>query len=87
MALAEAEYLKRRYDLIISIPNGPLRKLARHGEVISGTSSMPLWGDSARTWLGRSVRTISQSVRLARTIRRRNVELVPTSSSVSLGRS
>lgn len=85
MALAEAEYLRRRFDLVIAIPDGPLRPLfACHGEVVDGTASMPLWGDSARRWIGRVGRTLLGAVRLVRVIRRADVELVLTNSSVSL---
>ena len=85
LALAEAEHLKGSFELVISVPDGPLRpEFARHGRLLDGTTSLPLWGDSARTWLVRLARTFYQSVRLARTIRRNNVDAVITNSSVSL---
>jgi glycosyltransferase involved in cell wall biosynthesis len=85
MALAEAAHLQRAFDLVISIPDGPLRRsFAAHGELIDGTASMPLWGDSAKRWLGRSAHTVRQAKELARLIRRRNVDLVLTNSAVSL---
>ena len=84
LALAEAEYLKEFFDLIIAVPDGPLRaEFARHGDIVDGSSSLPLWGDSARTWVVRLARTMQQSVRLARVIRRNNVKAVVTNSSVS----
>ena len=85
MALAEAERLKRNNDLLISIPDGPLRPLfALHGTIIDRTTSMPLWGDSAWRWAGRSARTVRQALKLARAIRRHGVDVVLTNSSVSL---
>jgi hypothetical protein len=85
MALAEAEYLKRYFDRVISVPHGPLRPcFARHGELTGGTASMPLWGDSSRRWVARSVRTLDHAVRLARLMRRRHLDLVLTNSSASL---
>jgi glycosyltransferase involved in cell wall biosynthesis len=83
MALAEAECLKEHFELIISIPDGPLRpSFAAHGEIVDGTVSLPLWGAGARRWVGRSVRTVTRGARLARLIRRRRVDAVLTSSSV-----
>ena len=85
MALAEAEYLRRSYDLLISVPDGPLRpRFAVHGKLTDSTASMPLWGDSPWCWVGRCVRTVPQAIRLARLIRRNEVDLVLTNSSVSL---
>ncbi len=85
MALAEAEYLEQHFELVISIPDGPLRPaFARHGELVEPTTSLPLWGDSARRWLGRSARTISRANRLAGVIRSRGIDGVLTSSSVLL---
>ena len=84
MALTEAEYLKSSFELIISVPEGPLRsRFAAHGELAEGTASLPLWGDDALTWLKRCVRTLGDAGRLARLIRRRRVDLVLTASSVS----
>ena len=85
MTLAEAAHLERRFDLIISIPEGHLRSsFSKYGTIVAGTPSMPVWGDSARRWLGRSVRTVVHAVRLARLIRAAQVDVVLTSSSVSV---
>ena len=85
MALAEAEHLTRCYELVISVPEGPLRpRFAVHGEVVDGTASLPLWGDSAYRWTGRCARTAVQACRLARTIRRTGGSAVLTNSSGSL---
>ena len=85
MALAEAEYLTRIYDLTISVADGPLRPLfARHGEIIEATTSMPIWSNSVRRWLGRSGRTVSEAIRLARVIRQKDIQLVLTSSSTAV---
>jgi glycosyltransferase involved in cell wall biosynthesis len=85
LALAEAQHLKRSFDLVIAVPEGVLRpEFARHGRLIGGTTPLPLWGDSARGWLVRLARTLHQSFRLARVIRGNDVEAVITNSSVSL---
>lgn len=85
MALAEAEYLKRHYDLSISIPPGPLRdQFASHGDLIAGTTTMPLWSNSVYRWVGRLARTVPEAIRLARAIRRTGIELVLTSSTTAL---
>ena len=85
MALAEAAYLKRAFDLVISIPDGPLRRqFAEHGELVTGSTSMPVWGASAKRWVGRSARTMYEAVELTRVIRAIDVDLVLTNSAVSL---
>jgi glycosyltransferase involved in cell wall biosynthesis len=85
MALAEAEHLAGTFELLISVPEGPLRdSFAAHGELTRGFATLPLWGGSPRRWAGRSVRTLLDAVRMARLIRRRRIELVLTNSSVCL---
>jgi glycosyltransferase involved in cell wall biosynthesis len=85
MALAEARYLRHSYDLVIAIPQGPLREsFADEGELVEGSASLPLWGASARAWLVRSIRTARDALRLAALIRRRGIRLVLTNSAVSL---
>jgi glycosyltransferase involved in cell wall biosynthesis len=85
MALKEAEYFRDRFDLVISVPDGPLRaSFAQYGALVQGTTSMPLWGDSAKRWIGRSVRSVTRAIRLARVIRRNKVDVVLTNSSVLL---
>jgi glycosyltransferase involved in cell wall biosynthesis len=85
LALAEAEYLKQAFDLIIAVPDGPLRaQFARHGELIDGTVPLPLWGDSARSWLVRLARTVADSVALTRALRRHKVDAVLANSAVCL---
>jgi glycosyltransferase involved in cell wall biosynthesis len=85
MALAEAAYLADTYELLISVPDGPLRdSFAEHGELLRGFATLPLWGGSFRRWAGRLVRTLIDAVRIARLVRRRRVGLVLTNSSVCL---
>jgi glycosyltransferase involved in cell wall biosynthesis len=85
MALVEARYLKRWFELVIAIREGPLRaSFAEEGELVDGTSSLPLWGAPPHRWLGRSLRSVKEAVRLARLIRRRGIRLVLTNSAVSL---
>lgn len=84
LALQEAEHLKDQYELLISVPDGPLRaSFARHGELVGGVATLPLWGASAVVWGKRLVRTTIDAVRTSRLIRRRSIELVLTNSSVS----
>lgn len=83
MALAEAEHLNERFDLMISVPDGPLREsFARHGMVVAGVPSVPLWGDSARRWIVQCARSLAATARLARLMRRYHVDVVVTNSSV-----
>lgn len=83
MALAEAEYLKERFDLVISVPDGPLREaFALHGSVIDGTPSLPLWGGPPRRWIARCARSLAAAARLARMMRRYQIDVVVTNSSV-----
>jgi glycosyltransferase involved in cell wall biosynthesis len=83
MALLEAEYLKHRFELLLAVPEGPLRSsFAAHGELIAATATLPLWGGSARRWSRSSLRTLFDAVRMATLIRRRGIDLVLTNSSV-----
>jgi len=85
MALLEADALRSRFDLLVAIPEGPLRaRFAAHGELVGGTATLPLWGASPRRWAASGVRTLLDAVSLAKLIRRRDVELVLTNSSVCL---
>jgi glycosyltransferase involved in cell wall biosynthesis len=85
MALLEAEYLEDRFELLISVPDGPLRsRFAAHGELVDSAATLPLWGESLWRWLASSARTALDAIRMAVLIRRRGVELVLTNSSVCL---
>jgi glycosyltransferase involved in cell wall biosynthesis len=85
MALLEAEHLQERFELLLSVPQGPLRaRFAAHGELVDPAATLPLWGDSARRWAASSARTLLDAVRMAVLIRRRGIELVLTNSSVCL---
>ena len=85
MALLEAEDLKSRFELLLAVPDGPLRsRFAAHGELVAGAATLPLWGDTRRRWMSGCVRTLFDSVRMAKLIRRRGVEIVVTNSSVCL---
>ena len=85
MALLEAERLGPCFELLLAVPDGPLRpRFAAHGELVAGAATLPLWGASPRRWLTGSVRTLLDAVRMAKLIRRRRVELVLTNSSVSV---
>jgi glycosyltransferase involved in cell wall biosynthesis len=86
MALLEAEALEARFEVLLAVPDGPLRsRFAEHGEIVVGaTATLPLWGDSTRRWVGSSAHTLLDAVTIARLIRRREIELVLTNSSVCL---
>jgi glycosyltransferase involved in cell wall biosynthesis len=84
MALLEAEYLTAGFELLVSIPDGPLRpRFAEHGELVGAAATLPLWGASTRRWAGSSVHTLLDAFSMAKLIRRRKIELVLTNSSVS----
>jgi glycosyltransferase involved in cell wall biosynthesis len=85
MALLEAEHLKARFELLLAIPEGPLRSsFAAHGELVGTAETLPLWGGSFMRWGRSSVRTLLDAVHMAILIRRCRVELVLTNSSVCL---
>jgi glycosyltransferase involved in cell wall biosynthesis len=83
MALLEAQHLEEQFELLLSVPTGPLRtSFAAHGELVEAAATLPLWGASAWRW-GRSwLRTLFDAVRMAILIRRRGIDLVLTNSSV-----
>lgn len=83
LALADARRLARDFELTISIPEGSLRAdFAEYGELVGPTSVLPIWGASSPRWTLQSTRTVRDSVRLARLIRRRGIELVLVNSTV-----
>jgi glycosyltransferase involved in cell wall biosynthesis len=85
MALKEAAAFAPSYDLVISVPPGPLRAgFAEHGEIVRGVPTLPLWGASTARWTLQLARTVLCAVPLAVDMRRRGVDLVVTSSSVLL---
>src|SRR6185312_5382529 len=85
MALLEAEYLKARFELLLSVPQGPLRShFAEQGELVAWTETLPLWGASTVRWLRSCLSTLRDAISMAMLIRRRRVELVLTNSSVCL---
>src|SRR5271167_1649630 len=59
MALLEAEDLKARFELLLAVPDGPLRsRFAAHGELVAGAATLPLWGASTRRWAASWARTL-----------------------------
>jgi glycosyltransferase involved in cell wall biosynthesis len=85
MALIEADSLKTRFELLISVPDGPLRsRFAAHGELVDDAATLPLWGASPRRWARAVAGTLRDAVALRRLIRSRRIELVLTNSSVCL---
>src|SRR5262249_30196675 len=85
MALAEARHLCERFELVIAIPEGPLREeFGRCGTLIAGSPRLPLYGAGPLTWAKRATRTAGDSVRLAALIKQRRIELVLVNSMVSL---
>jgi glycosyltransferase involved in cell wall biosynthesis len=83
MGLLEAEDLKARFELLLAVPDGPLRScFAVHGELVAGAATLPLWGASTRRWAASWARTLLSAVTMANLIRTREVELVLTNSSV-----
>lgn len=85
LALADARRLARDFELIISVPEGTLRAdFAAYGNLVAPTAVSPIWGASPTRWSLQSARTLRDAVRLARTIRRRKIELVLVNSTVLL---
>jgi glycosyltransferase involved in cell wall biosynthesis len=85
MALLEAECLEARFELLLSVPEGPLRsRFAAHGELIDEAATLPLWGASAMRWARSAAGTLRDAIAMAQIIRRRHVDVVLTNSSVCL---
>jgi glycosyltransferase involved in cell wall biosynthesis len=85
MALAQAERFAGRCAIIAAVPEGPLReRFAACGAVIAAAPSLPTWGVSPGRWGLQLLRSGIDAFRLARTIRRRKIDAVLTSSTVLL---
>jgi glycosyltransferase involved in cell wall biosynthesis len=85
MALLEADCLQAQFELLLSVPDGPLRsRFGAHGELVDGAATLPLWGASAQRWVRSAVGTLRDAIAMTLLIRRRRVELVLTNSSVCL---
>ena len=85
MALAQAEYFAGRCSIVAAVPEGPLReRFAACGAVIAPAPSLPTWDVSPGRWALQLLRSCADAFRLARTIRRRKVDAVLTSSTVLL---
>ena len=85
MALAQAEYFAERCSIVAAVPEGPLReRFAACGAVIAPAPSLPTWEVSPGRWALQLLRSSIDAFRLARTIRRRKVDAVLTSSTVLL---
>jgi glycosyltransferase involved in cell wall biosynthesis len=85
MALAQAEHFSERCSVIAAVPEGPLReRFAACGAVIAPPPSLPTWEVSPGRWALQLLRSCVDAFRLAKTIRRRRVDAVLTSSTVLL---
>jgi glycosyltransferase involved in cell wall biosynthesis len=85
MALAQAECFAGRCAIVSAVPEGPLReRFAACGEVIAPAPSLPTWDVWPGRWALQLLRSCIDAFRLARTIRRRKVDVVLTSSTVLL---
>jgi glycosyltransferase involved in cell wall biosynthesis len=85
MALAQAEYFAGRCSIVAAVPEGPLReRFGACGAVIAPAPSLPTWGVSPGRWALQLLRSCVDAFRLVRTIRRREVDAVLTSSTVLL---
>jgi glycosyltransferase involved in cell wall biosynthesis len=85
MALAQAEYFAERCSIVAAVPEGPLReRFAACGAVVAPAPSLPTWGVSPGRWALQLLRSCVDAFRLAKTIRRRKVDAVLTSSTVLL---
>jgi glycosyltransferase involved in cell wall biosynthesis len=85
MALTQARFLREAYDLVIAVPPGPMRgAFAEIAPVVDGPPSLPIWTDSPAHWAWRGLRTGRDALALADLVRRREIDLVVTNSTVSL---
>ncbi len=85
MALAAAEDFGGRCRVLAAVPEGRLRgRFAACAEVIAPAPVLPTWRTSPARWGLQFARSCVDAVRLARTIRRHQVDAVVTSSMVML---
>jgi glycosyltransferase involved in cell wall biosynthesis len=85
LALLEAERLAADYGLVIAAPVGPLReRFERHGLLVAGPPLLPTWGAPAWRWGVQLARTLIDTGRLMRVIRRHRVAGVVCNSAVAL---
>lgn len=85
MALAQAESFAERCTVVSAVPEGPLReRFAACGPVVERAPSLPTWEATPWRWGLQLLRSCTDAVRLARTIRRGDVDVVLTSSTVLL---
>ncbi|MET0558382.1 MAG: glycosyltransferase [Solirubrobacterales bacterium] len=85
MALAQVECFADRCAVISAVPDGPLReRFAARGPVIERAPSLPTWEATPWRWGLQLLRSCTDAFRLARVIRRSEVDVVLTSSTVLL---
>ena len=86
MALAQAEKFCERCRIISAVPDGPLReRFAACSELVPPAPSLPTWeGVSRERWMLQRARSRRAALRLATTIRRRQVDAVLTSATVTI---
>lgn len=85
MALAQAESFAERCTVISAVPEGPLRaRFAACGPVVERAPSLPTWETTPWRWGLQLLRSCTDALRLARVIRRNEVDAVLTSSTVLL---
>lgn|GEM_PF-988343 len=85
MALAQVECFADRCKVVSAVPAGPLReRFAACGPVIERAPSLPTWEATPWRWGLQLLRSCTDAFRLARVIRRNEVDVVLTSSTVLL---
>ncbi len=85
MALAQAEHFAGRCAIVAAVPEGPLReRFAACGAVIERAPSLPTWDVSSWRWGLQLLRSGIDAFRLARVIRKNQIDAVITSSTVLL---
>jgi len=85
MALAQAERFAGRCEIVAAVPEGPLHeRFAACGVTVAPAPSLPTWGVSPGRWSLQLLRSCLDAFRLARIIRRHEVDAVLTSSTVLL---
>jgi glycosyltransferase involved in cell wall biosynthesis len=86
MALAQAEVFAERCEVIAAVPDGPLReRFAACAEVVGPTPTLPTWAGVSRSRRAlQRARSYRDAVRLAGIARRRGVDAILTSSTVTL---
>jgi glycosyltransferase involved in cell wall biosynthesis len=83
VALGQAQWLARDYDLVIAVGHGPLRpQFAKLGELVRAPTRVPVWGASRSRWALELARAFPDAIRFVGLARIRRIDAIVTDSTV-----